>query len=113
MRRGELWVGSGGADYVGKPRPILILQDDRFDGTDSITVSPLTTTTANLDLFRVPLEPDAGNGLKLPCSIMLDKISTMPRAKLAKRIGAIAPDQMRLVERAITTFLGITETRSL
>jgi mRNA interferase MazF len=29
MRRGEIWTVAGGGDYTGKPRPALILQDDR------------------------------------------------------------------------------------
>ena len=37
MRRGEIWTVAGGADYTGKARPAVIVQDDRFD-TDSITL---------------------------------------------------------------------------
>jgi mRNA interferase MazF len=35
MRRGDIWTVSGGKGYTGKPRPVAILQDDRFDATDS------------------------------------------------------------------------------
>ncbi len=38
MKRGEIWTVAGGKDYAGKPRPVVILQDGRFDKTDSITV---------------------------------------------------------------------------
>jgi mRNA interferase MazF len=38
MRRGEIWTVSGGKDYAGKPRPVVIVQDDAFDATDSITI---------------------------------------------------------------------------
>lgn len=31
MKRGEIWTVAGGKDYGGKPRPVLIIQDDRFD----------------------------------------------------------------------------------
>jgi len=37
VRRGELWTAAGEKLYPGKPRPLLVLQDDRFDATDSIT----------------------------------------------------------------------------
>jgi len=37
MRRGELWTVAGGADYAGKPQPIVIVQEDSFDATASIT----------------------------------------------------------------------------
>ena len=39
MRRGEIWTAAGGKDYAGKPRPVVIMQDDRFDATASITVA--------------------------------------------------------------------------
>jgi hypothetical protein len=31
MRRGEIWTVAAGAAYTGKPRPAVIVQDDRFD----------------------------------------------------------------------------------
>jgi mRNA interferase MazF len=44
MRRGEIWTVSGGKDYPGKPRPVVIVQDDAFDATDSITICAAITT---------------------------------------------------------------------
>ena len=35
MKRGEVWTVAGGAAYAGKPRPAVIIQDDRFDANDS------------------------------------------------------------------------------
>jgi mRNA interferase MazF len=43
MKRGEIWTVAGGAAYAGKPRPAVIVQDDRFDANDSIVVCPLTS----------------------------------------------------------------------
>ena len=43
MRRGDIWTVSGGKDYAGKPRPIVIVQDDAFDGTDSVAICAFTT----------------------------------------------------------------------
>ncbi|MDN5794794.1 MAG: type II toxin-antitoxin system PemK/MazF family toxin [Intrasporangium sp.] len=33
MRRGQLWTATGGKHYASKPRPVLVVQDDRFDAT--------------------------------------------------------------------------------
>lgn len=52
MRRGEIWTVAGGNDYAGKPRPVVIVQDDSFDATDSITVCALTTDPTDAPLFR-------------------------------------------------------------
>jgi mRNA interferase MazF len=31
VKRGEIWTVAGGPDYGGKPRPVALLQDDRFE----------------------------------------------------------------------------------
>jgi mRNA interferase MazF len=51
MRRGEIWTVSGGKDYAGKPRPVVIVQDDAFDETDSITICAFTTDPTEAPLF--------------------------------------------------------------
>lgn len=43
---------------------MVVLQDDRFDSTASITVCPLTTTTVEAPLARVPIEATDTNGLR-------------------------------------------------
>ena len=40
MRRGEVWTVVGGEDYAGKPRPVVIVQEDSFDSTGSIPSVP-------------------------------------------------------------------------
>jgi mRNA interferase MazF len=66
MRRGEIWTVAGGKDYAGKPRPIVILQDDSFEGTASVTVCAFTTDETEAPLFRLPVEPNERNGLRAP-----------------------------------------------
>ena len=43
MKRGEIRTVAGGKDYAGKPRPVVIIQDDSFDATNSITICAFTT----------------------------------------------------------------------
>jgi mRNA interferase MazF len=38
VKRGEIWTISGGSDLAGKPRPAVIIQDDGFDATTSVTL---------------------------------------------------------------------------
>ena len=107
MKRGELWTASGGKDYSGKPRPVVILQDDRFDRTNSISICPLTTFPADAPLFRLLIEPTEQNGLRAACSLMIDKITTVPKARLGARIGRLADRDMARVNRAVLVFLGV------
>ncbi len=64
MKRGEIWTVSAGRDYVGKPRPVVIVQDDSFDATNSITIRAFTTDETEAPLFRLPVEPNERNGLR-------------------------------------------------
>lgn len=109
MRRAEVWTVSSGRDYAGKPRPAVVLQDDRFD-TDSVTICPFTTDPTDAPLFRLHIEPTAGNGLRQACRLMVDKLTTVSRTKLGTRIGVLdGPDVVRL-DRAVVVFLGIAGT---
>jgi mRNA interferase MazF len=107
VRRGELWTAAGGKHYAGKPRPVLIVQDGRFDATSSITVCPLTSDPTEIPLLRVPLDPDDSNGLDAPSSIMLEKVTTMPRSKLGERIGKVSDTDMLALSRGLVVFLGL------
>ena len=53
MRRGEIWIASAGSGYLGKPRPVIVIQDDRIDATASVTVCAMTTDPTDAPLFRL------------------------------------------------------------
>lgn len=106
MRRGEIWTVAGGADYAGKPRPVVIVQDDRFSGTASVTVCPLSTNPTDAPLFRQLVEPSAGNGLNQPSRLMVDKLSTVPRSKLGQRVGELEAEHMAWIGQTVLVFLG-------
>ncbi|MFV0526652.1 MAG: type II toxin-antitoxin system PemK/MazF family toxin [Acidimicrobiales bacterium] len=107
MRRGEIWTAAAGSGYVGKPRPVAIVQDDRFDATDSVTVCAFTTDSTEAPLFRLRIEPNEANGLREPCSLMVDKITTVPRARLGQRIGRLDDEGLLRLGRAILVFFGL------
>ena len=107
MKRGEVWSVAGGSDYAGKPRPVVIVQDDSFSETASISFCSLTTTDIGPAEFRASIEPDADNGLRQRSWAMADKITTVPRAKLGRRLGRISPGDMRRLNRAMLVFLGL------
>lgn len=107
MRRGEIWTISGGRDYAGKPRPAVIVQDDSFDATDSVTICAFTTDPTEAALFRILVEPTERNGLRAPCRLMVDKLTTVPKAKVGSLVGRLDDvDNVRL-NRAILVFLGL------
>ena len=107
MRRGEIWTAAGGSGYAGKPRPVVLIQDDRFDATASITVCAFTTDPTEAPLIRLRVEPDANNGLREISSLMVDKLTTIPRSKLGARTGTLGDDDMLRLHRSIAVFLGL------
>ncbi|TFD50674.1 type II toxin-antitoxin system PemK/MazF family toxin [Cryobacterium frigoriphilum] len=108
MIRGEIWSVAGGV-YASKPRPAVVLQDDRFDGTDSVTVCPLTTTRVSAPLLRLPIPADALTGLDEASFVMVDKITTVRRAHLGQKIGRMSSPQLVDLERLIMVFLGLAD----
>jgi mRNA interferase MazF len=110
MKRGEIWTVSGGSSYAGKPRPAVIIQDNRFDATRSLTICVFTTDPTDAPLFRLTVEPNANNGLRVPCRLMVDKITTVPKAKLGSRIGQLEDYDIVRLNRAILVFLGVAST---
>ena len=107
MKRGETWVAAGGGDYTGKPRPVVIVQDERFEETNSVTVCAITGDSTEAPLFRVPLSASPDNGLIEDSRVMVDKISTVRRERLSRRIGQFTAEDMRRIDRALLVFLGI------
>jgi mRNA interferase MazF len=107
MRRGEIWTVAGGADYAGKPRPAVIVQDDSFDATRSITICVFTTDPTEAPLFRLLVEANERNGLHGPSRLMVDKITTVPKDKLGLFIGRLDDEDIVRLNRAMLVFLGL------
>ena len=111
MKRGEIWTVSGGGDYTGKPRPAVVLQDDEFDATDSITICPFTTDDTQAPLIRLAVEPDDRNGLGSRSRIMADKLTTVAKRRLGRKIGELDNENIARLERAVERFLGLSKGR--
>ncbi len=110
MRRGEVWTVSGGKDYAGKPRPVVIVQDDAFDGTDSVTICAFTTDPTDAPLFRLPVEPNDRNGLRSASRLMVDKITTVPKSKVGERVGRLDDTDIVRLNRALLVFFGLADS---
>jgi mRNA interferase MazF len=107
VTRGEIYTAAARGAYSGKPRPVLIVQDDRFDATAAVTVCPFTTSPVDAPLIRIPIEPTDTNGLDRPSSLMVDKITTMPRSGLGERLGRLRDDELVQLNRSLMVFLGL------
>jgi len=107
MTRGDIWTIAGGGDYTGKPRPAVIVQDDSFDATASITICAFTTDPTDAPLFRIPIDPSEQNGLRTPSRLMVDKLTTVSKERLGSQMGRLDDEDMIRLNRAILVFLGM------
>lgn len=105
MRRGDIVTVSGGV-YARKPRPALVVQDDRFDATESVTICPFTSTAVDAPLLRVPVTADEDNGLGKDSFLMVDKITTVRRSNVGTVLGRLEATTLVEVERRLLVFLG-------
>jgi mRNA interferase MazF len=102
-----VWTCMGGKHYAGTLRPVVIVQDDRFDATGSITVCAFTTDTTEAPLFRLAVQPNERNGLREGCRLMVDKMTTVPKAKVGGRTGRLDDEDMLRLNQAVLVFLGL------
>jgi mRNA interferase MazF len=58
-------------------------------------------------LFRLPIQPNADNGLQTPCRLMVDKITTVSKAKIGARVGRLDDEDIVRLNQAVLEFLGL------
>jgi mRNA interferase MazF len=107
LKRGDVVVVALPGDY-GKPRPALIIQSDLFNETHaSVTVIPVTSTLVDAPIFRLTVDPSPTNGLRSLSQLMIDKVTTVSRTRIARSIGRLEDDLLLRVSRALALWIGI------
>lgn len=96
-----------GGTYAPKPRPALIIQDDLFAASESVTLLPLTSHLTDAPLLRLTIEPSELTGLERESQVMVDKLTTVRRSNLGQRIGRVTSETMVAVEQSLAVFLGL------
>jgi mRNA interferase MazF len=108
VKRGDLVVVATRGAYTGKPRPALVVQSDLFNDTHaSLTVCPVTSDVIDAPLFRIALPPGTRTGLVTASQIMIDKVVSVPRSAIAKRIGRCIDEELELVDDALRRWLAL------
>jgi len=109
MRRGDVYTAAARGAHTGRPRPVVIVQDDRFDAAASVTVCPLTTNPVDAPLTRISIKPSPLTGLDQPSRLMVDKVTTMPRRNLQDHLGRLLAEDVVRLDRALIVFLGLAD----
>jgi mRNA interferase MazF len=107
VKRGDIVIVSAQGDY-GKPRPAVIVQSDLFIPThSSVIVCLITSDLVDAPLFRLDIPARNDTGLQLPSQIMVDKLVTIRREKITRRIGALDDAALLQLNRYLMLFLGV------
>lgn len=106
MRRGDLVTVARAGDF-GKPHPAVAVQSDLFDGAETVTVLLLSGTGVDAPLLRPEVRPTSENGLRRPSQVMVDKVTTVRRARVGAPFGRLDDATMPAVTRSMAVFLGI------
>ncbi|MGO9740957.1 MAG: type II toxin-antitoxin system PemK/MazF family toxin [Roseiarcus sp.] len=85
----------------------MIVQDDAFDATNSLTVCAFASDPSEAPQFRIVVTPSELNGLVAPSRLMVDKITTVPKSKFGAPIGRLASEDILRLDRAMLAFLGL------
>ncbi len=106
LKRGDLVIVSAPGSY-GKPRPSVVIQSDAFDGNGSLTVVLMSSNVKpNSPLIRYLVLPSEANGLRSQTDVMIDKVFTVPRARMGEKIGQLSSAEMAEITSALAVFLG-------
>lgn len=108
VKRGDLIAIALQGDY-GKPRPVLVMQDNASAPLASVSVLRLTGELQDWPLFRITIEPDASNGLQKTSQVMIDKPAAIPKTKIGQRIGHLDEASMQAVSVAFGRFHGLSD----
>jgi len=94
---------------LGKPRPCVIVHGPLAVDLPNIAVCSLTShIRSDRPAFRITIDPEPGNGLRLQSQVMVDKLFLVDRNKLRDRIGRLSDEQMEKISVALGALLGLT-----
>jgi mRNA interferase MazF len=109
MRRGDVMTVAAAGDY-GKPRPAVIVQSDAFPEIHaSVIVCQMTSELFDAPDFRITVNPSRANGLRVPSQIMADKLVTVRRDRVGKRVGRLADDDIKRLNAALAFVMGLAD----
>jgi mRNA-degrading endonuclease toxin of MazEF toxin-antitoxin module len=108
MRRGDVYwadlVPRSGSEQTRR-RPVIVVSHDGFNQVQSwrsIIVVPLTTSASQAKRGPTVVElPGGAAGLSKTSFAVCHQVTTLDRAKLTGKLGAVSPDVLREVEQGL------------
>ena len=86
---------------------MVIIQDDRFNATASVTVFPLTTNLLEAPLTRIEVEPTVSTEIEQPRRWWTNL--AIPRGNVRGQLGRITDADVIRLNSALVVFLGLAD----
>lgn len=114
MKRGEVYwadlVPRSGSEQSGR-RPVILMSHDGFNQTPSwrsIILIPISTSPVHVKRGPTVVQiPGGAAGLPKTSFAICHQVTTLDRAKLSKRIGALPAEWLRSVEEGLRAALDL------
>ena len=88
----------------------MIVQTDAFpENHPSVIVCQLTSSMIDGSDFRVTVEPDRDNGLRVRSHVMADKPVTIRRSRVGPRLGRLNAAEMARLNAALAFVMGLAD----
>ena len=108
MKRGDFVIVREPGTDASKARPCLVVQSDEvMELGPMISVCPLTSTLRGDDLIRIPVNPEARNGLQKASEIEIDRLQVVSRSRIARTIGQASRSTILKVDDALRRWLDL------
>jgi mRNA interferase MazF len=78
----------------------------RTDTSDRVVKQRARPDPTPAPLFRLNVEANERNGLNVASRLMVDKITTVPKARIGAQIGRLDDEDIVRLNRAVLVFLG-------
>ena len=109
MTRGDVVTVAAAGGY-GKPRPAVIVQSAAFpENHASVVVCQMTTEIVDAPDFRITMEPNGENGLRVRSQIMVDKPVTIRRERVGQVIGRLGGADVLRLNVALAFVMGLAD----
>ena len=111
MKRGDVYMAD--LDPVigseqGGCRPVVIIQNDRGNlHAPTVIAVPLTGSTAKPPLPTHVVIPAGEGGLWRHSTALCEQIRTLEKSRLKRRLGHLAPEWLKAVDRALRASMDI------
>ncbi|MDA8049041.1 MAG: type II toxin-antitoxin system PemK/MazF family toxin [Rhodospirillales bacterium] len=109
MKRGDVVIVAAAGDY-GKPQPAVVVQTDAFPETHpSVVICRMTSDVVDAPDFRVTIEPNEENSLRIRSQVMADKPVTVRRERIGQLVGRLTDAEIGRLNIALAFVMGLAD----